>query len=135
MTSAATHILVIDDEPHITHVVSLKLRNAGYEVTTAGDGEEGYEAALQCNPDLIITDPQMPYLTGIELARKLKETKATAATPVIMLTARGFGLTPDDMAGTNIIDMLSKPFSPREVLEHVAKTLEGTQSSGDAKAA
>lgn len=135
MTSAATHILVIDDEPHITHVVSLKLRNAGYEVTTAGDGEEGYEAALQCNPDLIITDLQMPYLTGIELARKLKETKATAATPVIMLTARGFGLTPDDMAGTNIIDMLSKPFSPREVLEHVAKTLEGAPSSGDAKAA
>lgn len=135
MTTTNAKILVIDDEAHITHVVSLKLRNAGYEVVTAGDGEEGFEAAVANEPDLIITDLQMPYLTGLELSRKLKATKTTANTPVLMLTARGFGLTPDDMAGTNIVAMLSKPFSPREVLEHVEKTLESTAESGNAKAA
>ncbi len=135
MTNTPAKILVIDDESHITHVVSLKLRNAGYDVVTAGDGEEGFEAAVANNPDLIITDLQMPYLTGLELSRKLKETKATSGTPVVMLTARGFGLTQDDMAGTNIIAMLSKPFSPREVLEQVETILAGDGATGNAKAA
>lgn len=134
MSNTKPLILVVDDEAHITHVVSLKLRNAGYDVITAGDGEEGYEAAVQNKPSLIITDLQMPYLTGLELSRKLKQTKSTAEIPILMLTARGFGLTPDDMNGSNIIGMLSKPFSPREVLEKVEAVLAGTPEGGSDQA-
>jgi two-component system phosphate regulon response regulator PhoB len=108
---------------HIVHVLTLKLRNAGFDVRTAGDGEEGSELATQDPPDLIITDLQMPYLNGLEMCAKLKKHPATASVPAIMLTARGHALAPADLATTNIRLVLSKPFSPRQVLEEVEKAL------------
>ncbi len=116
-------VLVIDDESHILHVVSLKLRNAGYEVLTAVDGEEGYEMAVQHEPDVIITDYQMPFLTGLEVCRKLREHGPTSQTPAIMLTARGSGLSAEDLEATSIHSVLTKPFSPREVLATVQDAL------------
>src|SRR5438094_10387545 len=83
-------ILVADDESHILHVVSLKLRNAGFTVVTASDGQEAYELAQQEHPDLLITDYHMPQLSGLELCRKLKQDPATSSIPAIMLTARGY---------------------------------------------
>ncbi len=116
-------ILVVDDESHILHVVSLKLRNAGYQVVTAQDGEEGYELALQCHPDLVITDFQMPFMTGLELCEKLKDNPTSAEIPALMLTARGFSLNASDIARTEIRGVLSKPFSPREVLSRVEELI------------
>ena len=69
-------ILVADDETHILHVVSLKLRNAGYHVLTARDGQEALEMAQSEKPDLIITDYHMPMLSGLELCRRLKQDPA-----------------------------------------------------------
>lgn len=116
-------ILVVDDEAHILHVVSMKLRNAGYEVITAEDGEEGLASAIENRPDLVISDYQMPYMTGLEMCIQLKKHAATCATPALMLTARGFGLGPEAMDQTNIAGVLSKPFSPREVLSRVQELL------------
>jgi two-component system phosphate regulon response regulator PhoB len=65
----------------------------------------------------------MPYVTGIELARSLKADEATAATPVIMLTARGYVLDPTDLGSTNIRYVMSKPFSAREIVEKVVDLL------------
>jgi len=119
MQSAGRTILVIDDEPHITHVVALKLRHAGYEVLTAGDGEEGYEVACDASPDLIITDIQMPYMNGVEMCQRLSANPPTAGIPVLVLTARGYALGPEDTNRTNIRGTISKPFSPREILTRV----------------
>lgn len=121
-------ILVIDDEPHITHVVALKLRHAGYTVLTAGDGEEGYEVACESSPDLIITDIQMPYMTGVEMCQRLSANPPTAAIPVLVLTARGYALDPADTARTNIRGMISKPFSPREILDRVEQVFGATDN-------
>jgi two-component system, OmpR family, alkaline phosphatase synthesis response regulator PhoP len=118
-------ILVVDDETHILHVVSLKLRNAGYDVVTAEDGEEGLAVALESLPDLVITDFQMPFMTGLEFCQKLKEHEQTSAIPALMLTARGFSLTDDDVRRTNVAGVLSKPFSPREVLSRVQNLIQG----------
>lgn len=117
-------ILVVDDEAHITHVVSLKLRNAGYEVVTARDGEEGFELAVKKTPDLIITDLQMPYMTGVEMCARLRKNPQTAEVPALLLTARGYALEEGDLGRTNIRGMLSKPFSPREILSRVQEALE-----------
>lgn len=117
-------ILVVDDETHITHVVSLKLRNAGYDVTTAADGEEALERALSEHPDLVITDLQMPYMSGLELCVRLREHPSTRDLPAIMLTARGHALDEDELAKTNIREVMSKPFSPRQILESVQSLLE-----------
>jgi CheY-like chemotaxis protein len=112
-------ILVADDESHILHVVSLKLQNAGYRVLTARDGREALLVAQQERPDLIITDYHMPELSGLELCAKLKEDPATSDIPAIMLTARGYHLEPQDTQSSGIRCMISKPFSPRQLLSTV----------------
>ncbi len=109
-------ILLADDEAHITCVVAQKLRTAGYAVTTARDGEEAFELACKVKPALIVTDLQMPRLSGLELALRLKQTPLTAGTPMLMLTARGYIMEQDALARTNIRQVLSKPFSAREIL-------------------
>lgn len=124
-------ILVVDDEAHIVQVLSLKLRNAGHEVITAVDGEEGFELACKQKPDLIITDFQMPYMTGLELCKALAGDPATARIPVLMLTARGYALEPEDLALGNIRNVLSKPFSPRAIAEQIQRIL-GASGPADA---
>lgn len=113
-------ILVVDDEPHILHVVSLKLLNAGYQVITAEDGEEGLAAAIRHQPCLVITDYQMPYRTGLELCQALKENPPTSKIPCLLLTARGHGVTAEDLGRTRIAAVISKPFSLLEVMKRVA---------------
>ena len=117
-------ILVADDESHILNVVSLKLRNAGYRVITASDGQEALDLAVQEKPDLVITDYHMPRLSGIELCRRLKQDAQTRGIPAIMLTARGYHLDEQDTVESGILEMLSKPFSPRHLLVTVNQVLE-----------
>lgn len=118
-------ILVADDESHILHVVSLKLRNAGFRVLTARDGQEALEMAQQEHPDLLITDYHMPQLSGLELCQRLKQDARTSSIPAIMLTARGYHLEPQDTEQSGILRMLSKPFSPRHLLSTVTEVLSG----------
>jgi len=124
MAAEDKKILVADDETHILHVVSLKLRNAGFNVLTARDGQEALELAQQEQPDLIITDYHMPQLSGLELCQRLKQDPATSSIPAIMLTARGYQLDPADTQQSGILCMLSKPFSPRQLLTTVNEVLE-----------
>lgn len=121
-------ILVADDETHILNVVSIKLQNAGFKVVTAEDGAAAHTLALSEHPDLIITDYQMPLLSGLELCSKLKANAATRETPVILLTARGFALTEADKSAGNIRRVIAKPFSPREVLNCVYELLDEANS-------
>jgi len=123
MAAEDKKILVADDETHILHVVSLKLRNAGFNVLTARDGQEALELAQQEQPDLIITDYHMPQLSGLELCQRLKQDPRTSAIPAIMLTARGYHLEPHDTQESGILRMLSKPFSPRQLLTTVNEVL------------
>jgi CheY-like chemotaxis protein len=122
-------VLIADDETHILNVVSLKLRNAGYQVLTARDGQEALELAQQNHPDLLITDYHMPALSGIELCRRLKQDPRTSDIPAIMLTARGYHLEEQDTATSGIRQMLSKPFSPRHLLLTVAEVLNGSKAA------
>ena len=120
----AKTILVADDESHILNVVSLKLRNAGYRVLTASDGQEALDLATEERPDLLITDYHMPLLSGIELCRRLKQNPSTQDIRTIMLTARGYHLEAQDTTENGILRMLSKPFSPRQLLLTVNELLE-----------
>lgn len=112
-------ILVADDESHIVQVLALKFRNAGHDVMEASDGEEALELVRQHRPDVVVTDMQMPFMNGIELARALLSDPETASIPVLILTARGWSM--DDCIATlsNIKSVESKPFSPREILSLV----------------
>lgn len=115
--------LVVDDEIHIVQVVAIKLKNNGFDVTTAENGQQALDAVKADKPDIIITDYQMPGLTGVEMVEKLRENEETKELPVIMLTARGFAIDEDKQQELNIAACLSKPFSPREVLGCIENVL------------
>jgi DNA-binding response OmpR family regulator len=129
MASSPPTILLADDEPLITCVVAQRIRGAGYTVVVAHDGEEALELAQENPPNLVVTDLQMPRMSGIELAQRLQSHGPTANVPVIMLTARGYILQSAD-APSNIKHLMSKPFSPKEVLAKIDALLGRSPAAG-----
>lgn len=125
-------ILVVDDEPHIVQVVAIKLRKAGYTVLTAGDGEEALELAHRHRIDLVVTDQMMPYLTGTELAQRLDASERTRGIPVLLLTARGYAIKPEERAVPNLKGLLPKPFSPRMLLTEIDRELAASAPAREA---
>jgi len=117
-------ILLCDDEIHILRAAEFKLKRAGFEVDIAGDGEEGWQRILEHKPDILVTDCQMPRLDGLGLIRRLREHPETREIPALMLTAKGFELSAEELAEQlNVLRVLAKPFSPRELLEIVSGVL------------
>jgi len=119
----ANKVLVADDEIHIIHVVAIKLRNNGYEVIAANNGAEAYDLACREKPDVVVTDYQMPLMTGIELITKLRADERTKEIPVILLTARAFAVTQEQQESLGVSSCLSKPFSPKELLKTIQDIL------------
>ena len=127
-------VLLVDDEVHILRAAEFKLKRNGFEILTACDGENAWETIGQTMPDLVVTDVQMPRLTGLELVRRLREHTETRHLPVIMLTAKGFELPKRELiAELGIIDILSKPFSPRDLCRRVEAALEKVTEPAAAK--
>jgi CheY-like chemotaxis protein len=116
-------VLVVDDEIHIIHVVAIKLRNNSYEVISAENGADAYDLACREKPDIVVTDLQMPVMTGLELVEKLRENEQMKDIPVIMLTARSFSIEDDIRQDLKISLCLSKPFSPKELLRNIEDVL------------
>lgn len=116
-------IVVADDEAHIRHIVTMKLQNAGFDVVNAADGEEAWELCLAEKPDILITDFQMPLLSGLDLCKRLRTDERTRDIPAVMLTARGFDLDDSEAQDSGIVAVMSKPFSPREMLDKVKEVL------------
>jgi two-component system, OmpR family, alkaline phosphatase synthesis response regulator PhoP len=117
-------ILLCDDEAHILRAAEFKFKRAGYEVACATDGEEGWEQVLAFHPHIVITDCQMPRLDGLGLSARIREHEETAHLPIIMLTAKGFELSPRQThEELGIMRVMAKPFSPRELFETVESIL------------
>jgi two-component system, OmpR family, alkaline phosphatase synthesis response regulator PhoP len=129
----AKRILLCDDEIHILRAAEFKLRRAGYDVVTAGNGEEGWQAIRERLPDMVVSDYQMPRLDGFGLVQRIRGCAETAHLPVMMLTAKGFELGHDELREKwGVIAVLAKPFSPRELLQRVEQVLaaEGAGVAG-----
>ena len=118
-------LLLCDDEPHILRAAEFKFKRAGFDVATACDGEEGWQRIQERRPDMLITDCQMPRLDGVSLVKRVREHAELADLPIVMLTAKRFELSKDELCGEyGVVAVLSKPFSPRELLRLVEQTLE-----------
>ncbi|MFZ5877580.1 MAG: response regulator transcription factor [Nitrospirota bacterium] len=115
--------LVIEDEPDIVRLLTHYLEQSGYRVRTETTGSAGLRAALERAPDVIILDVMLPGLDGHEVCRRLRSDPATAAVPILMLTARGEET--DKVRGLEIgaDDYVTKPFSPKEVVARVKALL------------
>ncbi len=124
-------ILLCDDEIHILRAAEFKLKRAGYDVRTAGDGEEGWELIQQELPDLVVTDCQMPRLDGLGLIARAREHEATRELPFFMLTAKGLELSHAELAEKlDVLNVINKPFSPRDLLRSIDEVLQPAASAG-----
>lgn len=125
-------ILVCDDETHITRAVGMKLDRAGFNVETVPHGRAAWEAIERDPPALLITDCQMPHMSGLQLARRVRSTPEIRNLPVILLTAKGFELDEEQLKSElDIARVVLKPFSPRELLETVREVLGAVSPVGD----
>ena len=123
-----TSVLVVDDDPDVCDLVTYKLEQSGFDVRRASDGDAALREVAKKVPDLVLLDVMMPGVSGLEVLERWRKDEATAAMPVIMLTAkaqendveRGFELGADDY--------VIKPFSPRELVRRVTAVLSRRQS-------
>jgi two-component system, OmpR family, alkaline phosphatase synthesis response regulator PhoP len=123
-------ILLCDDEVHILRAAEFKFSRAGYGVQCASNGEEAWSLIQQNIPDILVTDCQMPRLNGLDLARRVKDDPTTSHLPIIMLSAKGFELSSEQLRDEyGITKLLCKPFSPRELFGVVEALLESPDSS------
>jgi len=118
-------IVVIDDESHIRQVIARKLQRAGYEVHMANDGTDGLELAREVEPDLLITDLQMPNMDGFELCAACRKDPQMRTLPIILVTGSVIttGVIEWKTDGLGNIFCISKPFSPRKLLQKVKSIL------------
>ncbi len=120
-------ILVVDDDREIVRLVQGYLRQAGYQVLTAYDGEMALHTLRRERPDLLILDLMLPDRDGWALTRLIRSDPSLAATPIIMLTARVEDV--DKILGLELgaDDYMTKPFNPREVVARVRALLRRVQ--------
>lgn len=116
-----TEILIVEDEQKIARFVSLELEHEGYKTKCIADGREALDEALRKDYDLIILDVMLPSLNGIEVLRRLRQTKNT---PVIILTARDQVM--DKVSGLDLgaNDYMTKPFAIEELLARIRVNLK-----------
>ena len=117
-------VLLVEDDPDIRHLVSTKLSRGGFAVLEAADGRTALDLARHTPPDLVLLDVRMPYKSGLEVCRELRDCPGTAAVPIIMLTARAQRQDIEQAYAAGATDYVVKPFSPRDLLEQVEAALQ-----------
>ncbi|MGK2285185.1 phosphate regulon transcriptional regulator PhoB [Pedomonas sp. V897] len=116
-------VLLAEDDISLTELLTYNLEQEGFEVIHAADGEEAMALAQERQPDIAILDWMIPYLSGIEVCRRLRRMPETANMPILMLTARSE--EGDRIRGleTGADDYITKPFSPRELIARIKAVL------------
>ncbi len=126
--SEPKRVLVVDDEPQITRVLRHSLTAHRFDVRTAADGLSALDTLKDWQPDLIITDLQMPELDGIEFCREVRK---LSAVPIIVLSVRGDERTKVNALDAGADDYVTKPFGMDELLARVRAGLRRTPEVQD----
>ncbi|MBE2295297.1 MAG: response regulator [Phycisphaerales bacterium] len=122
----ANKILVVDDEPNIVLSLEFLMKQAGFQVRTAADGEAALAALAAEQPDLILLDVMMPRKTGYEVCQAIRANPDWKDVRIIMLTAKGREVEREKGLALGADDYITKPFSTQEVVERVRELLAGT---------
>ena len=119
----AKFVLIVDDEPNIVLSLEFLMNKEGYEVRSAGNGEEAMAAIAEKTPDLILLDVMMPRKDGYEMCQELRANPSWKDIKIIMLTAKGRDVEREKGLALGADDYITKPFSTREVVEKVKAML------------
>ena len=119
----ASDVLVVEDEPDIRNLIVHHLARDGFRCRTAATGAEALTRVRAAVPDLVVLDLMLPEMSGLEVCRRLRGDPATAAVPIIMLTAKADEV--DRIVGLELgaDDYVAKPFSPKELVARVRAVL------------
>ncbi len=120
---AAPTVLIVDDEPNILLSLQFLMKKAGYDVSTAKDGEQALAEVARLEPDLVLLDVMMPKLDGFTVCQKIRENAAWGSIRVIMLTARGRDVEREKGLAFGADDYITKPFSTKDAIDRVAAVL------------
>jgi len=123
----ATRILIVEDDPDIADLVARYLDKAGFSTERAASGREALQTIAAKPPDLVVLDLMLPHVDGLDVCRLVRASDATAALPIIMLTARAE--ESERIVGLELgaDDYLAKPFSPNELVARVRALLRRAQ--------
>jgi DNA-binding response OmpR family regulator len=119
----ANKILVVDDEPNIVLSLEFLMKQAGFQVRTASDGEAALAAITAEPPDLVLLDVMMPRKNGYEVCQAIRANPEWANLRIIMLTAKGREVEREKGLALGADDYITKPFSTQEVVERVRELL------------
>ncbi|ABI56023.1 response regulator transcription factor [Alkalilimnicola ehrlichii MLHE-1] len=116
-------ILIVDDEANIVLSLEFLMKQAGYEVETATDGDEALEAIERAKPDLVLLDVMMPRKNGYEVCETIRASDDWKDILVVMLTAKGRDVEREKGLSLGADDYITKPFSTQEVIDKVRELL------------
>jgi phosphate regulon transcriptional regulator PhoB len=124
-------VLVVEDEPDISGLLAFHLEREGYQVVRSRNGADALQLVRVRRPDLVLLDLMLPGIDGLEVCRRLRQDPATAALPIVMLTAKGEEV--DRVLGLELgaDDYIVKPFSPKEVVARVRAVLRRARAPAD----
>jgi DNA-binding response OmpR family regulator len=123
-------ILSVDDEPDVTALVRFHLSKAGYEVLTASSGREAIDTIRCGHPDLVLLDLMLPDIDGLGLCEILRHSAATATIPIVIVTAWATAEARHAGLELGAIDYVTKPFSPRDLVDRVNRHFSRRPISG-----
>ena len=116
-------ILVVDDEPHVVRTLTFVLKKEGYEVSSAGDGEDAMAKVRESKPNLMFLDVMMPKKNGYEVCKEIKSDSSLNDIHVVMLSAKGQAADKEKALNLGADEFMTKPFSPMGVVEKVKELL------------
>lgn len=116
-------ILVLDDSPLVRKLAEVSLQEAGYDVYTAGDGEEGLKIAEEVKPDLILVDFIMPKMTGAQVCKLIRENEVLKEIPIILITGKGETVGKTFIEKYGVLDYFIKPFKSEELVGKINQVL------------
>ena len=116
-------VLVVDDEPNIVLSLEFLMKQAGYQVRTASDGELALQAVAADCPDLVLLDVMMPRKDGYEVCQTIRANPDWQGVKIIMLTAKGREIEREKGMALGADDYVTKPFATRDVVDKVQELL------------
>jgi DNA-binding response OmpR family regulator len=119
----AGDILIVDDEPNIVLSLEFLMKQAGFSVRTASDGQAALDAMAEHRPDLLLLDVMMPHKNGFEVCQTIRRNPDWSGVKIIMLSAKGREIDQEKGLAMGADDYITKPFSTREVVARVQALL------------